>query len=277
MRDLIVLCSPPMQQQAPPQTPLAGTPASNLASASALMPPPSGPPPSHSAGIYPSPSPSSTYPSPSSSSSLYPGSPRTPQSAFTPESIGIVPQLQWVGITPTPGLWHSILFKCWSKREHYFLSCQHCCSGQTTIAYNKECVVPETWSCLCTIWGNKRSLLYRNIVSTVNLGCRLDLKRIALHARNAEYNPKVCCGLERRTLHTDVVSACVLCESVRCRLLFLLSSVLQQLSWELEIQERQHLSLALERWFALELKGAACRILSGCYMNVWIRFSFCCL
>ena len=32
----------------------------------------------------------------------------------------------------------------------------------------------------------------RNIVSTVNLDCRLDLKQIALQARNAEYNPKVC-------------------------------------------------------------------------------------
>ncbi|KAF8610227.1 TATA-box binding protein [Ceratobasidium sp. AG-I] len=31
---------------------------------------------------------------------------------------------------------------------------------------------------------------YRNIVATVNLDCRLDLKTIALHARNAEYNPK---------------------------------------------------------------------------------------
>ena len=30
----------------------------------------------------------------------------------------------------------------------------------------------------------------QNIVSTVSLGCPLDLKRIALHARNAEYNPK---------------------------------------------------------------------------------------
>ncbi|GBP83834.1 TATA-box-binding protein [Eumeta japonica] len=29
-----------------------------------------------------------------------------------------------------------------------------------------------------------------NIVSTVNLNCKLDLKKIALHARNAEYNPK---------------------------------------------------------------------------------------
>uniref|UniRef100_A0A452XHI2 TATA-box binding protein n=1 Tax=Aegilops tauschii subsp. strangulata TaxID=200361 RepID=A0A452XHI2_AEGTS len=34
--------------------------------------------------------------------------------------------------------------------------------------------------------GNER----RNIVSTVNLDCRLDLKQIALQARNAEYNPK---------------------------------------------------------------------------------------
>jgi len=31
----------------------------------------------------------------------------------------------------------------------------------------------------------------QNVVSTVNLGCKLDLKLIALHARNAEYNPKV--------------------------------------------------------------------------------------
>ena len=30
----------------------------------------------------------------------------------------------------------------------------------------------------------------RNIVSTVNLDCKLDLKTIALQARNAEYNPK---------------------------------------------------------------------------------------
>ncbi|GJM96091.1 hypothetical protein PR202_ga12900 [Eleusine coracana subsp. coracana] len=34
----------------------------------------------------------------------------------------------------------------------------------------------------------------QNIVSTVNLDCKLDLKAIALQARNAEYNPKVCTG-----------------------------------------------------------------------------------
>ncbi|CAG8645979.1 7078_t:CDS:2 [Paraglomus brasilianum] len=32
--------------------------------------------------------------------------------------------------------------------------------------------------------------ILQNIVATVNLDCRLDLKTIALHARNAEYNPK---------------------------------------------------------------------------------------
>ena len=31
----------------------------------------------------------------------------------------------------------------------------------------------------------------QNLVATVNLGCKLDLKSIALHARNSEYNPKV--------------------------------------------------------------------------------------
>jgi transcription initiation factor TFIID TATA-box-binding protein len=31
----------------------------------------------------------------------------------------------------------------------------------------------------------------QNVVATVNFGVALDLKQIALHARNAEYNPKV--------------------------------------------------------------------------------------
>jgi len=39
----------------------------------------------------------------------------------------------------------------------------------------------------------------RNIVATVNLGIRLDLKTIAMHARNAEYNPKVCFVLKALT------------------------------------------------------------------------------
>lgn len=31
---------------------------------------------------------------------------------------------------------------------------------------------------------------FRNVVSTANLKCKLDLKEIALKCRNAEYNPK---------------------------------------------------------------------------------------
>jgi transcription initiation factor TFIID TATA-box-binding protein len=34
----------------------------------------------------------------------------------------------------------------------------------------------------------------QNVVATVDLGCKLDLKEIALQARNAEYNPKVWCS-----------------------------------------------------------------------------------
>lgn len=37
--------------------------------------------------------------------------------------------------------------------------------------------------------GAPRPVL-QNIVATCNLGSELDLKTIALHARNAEYNPK---------------------------------------------------------------------------------------
>lgn len=59
------------------------------------------------------------------------------------------------------------------------------------------------------------SLITRNIVSTVNLSCKLDLKKIALHARNAEYNPKVgnifffqkfaCAFMEYRCLFLAIV------------------------------------------------------------------------
>ncbi|KAK2147347.1 hypothetical protein LSH36_557g00070 [Paralvinella palmiformis] len=38
--------------------------------------------------------------------------------------------------------------------------------------------------------GSGITPILQNIVCTVNLCCKLDLKKIALHARNAEYNPK---------------------------------------------------------------------------------------
>jgi len=40
-------------------------------------------------------------------------------------------------------------------------------------------------------WTDDAMRARRNIVATVNLDCKLDLKTIAFHARNVEYNPKV--------------------------------------------------------------------------------------
>ena len=44
-----------------------------------------------------------------------------------------------------------------------------------------------------------REMLLRNILTTVNLGCALDLKRIALQTCNAEYNPKRSASVIMRT------------------------------------------------------------------------------
>jgi len=46
----------------------------------------------------------------------------------------------------------------------------------------------------------------QNIVSTVNLGCKLDLKKIALHARNAEYNQKRFAAVIMRIRDTKTTS-----------------------------------------------------------------------
>lgn len=53
-----------------------------------------------------------------------------------------------------------------------------------------RCFLSEPTAYSCT-HINLHLVVYRNIVSTVNLACPLDLKAIALQARNAEYNPKV--------------------------------------------------------------------------------------
>ncbi|KAI9762108.1 MAG: hypothetical protein M4579_000588 [Chaenotheca gracillima] len=61
--------------------------------------------------------------------------------------------------------------------------------ADTTAANNVTPATPAaTPSAGPTVSGIVPTL--QNIVATVNLDCRLDLKTIALHARNAEYNPK---------------------------------------------------------------------------------------
>ncbi|GAA5952125.1 hypothetical protein JCM3765_005203 [Sporobolomyces pararoseus] len=49
------------------------------------------------------------------------------------------------------------------------------------VANDKEEIIPGVQGIVPTL---------QNIVATVNLECKLDLKTIALHARNAEYSPK---------------------------------------------------------------------------------------
>ena len=48
----------------------------------------------------------------------------------------------------------------------------------------------------------------QNIVATVNLDCKLELKSIALQARNAEYNPKVGGEQEVLGLHLHAAACC---------------------------------------------------------------------
>lgn len=74
--------------------------------------------------------------------------------------------------------------------------------------------------CSFTEWTH---LLFvcRNIVSTVNLGCPLDLKFIALQARNAEYNPKVLKPADAPSVSvfsfkTDCCSSSSCCVSAFC-------------------------------------------------------------
>ena len=76
----------------------------------------------------------------------------------------------------------------------------------------------------------------QNIVATVNLDCRLDLKTIALHARNAEYNPKV-----GTTEQSDTSRARVL-------LSFHMHSVSPQSSCGFVTPRRPHLFSHQGRW-----------------------------
>ncbi|POS81681.1 TATA-box-binding protein, partial [Erysiphe pulchra] len=52
---------------------------------------------------------------------------------------------------------------------------------------DNQCTAPTSGT---SLGGSGVIPTLQNVVATVNLDCRLDLKTIALHARNAEYNPK---------------------------------------------------------------------------------------
>ncbi|KAJ3117448.1 TATA-box-binding protein, partial [Physocladia obscura] len=49
---------------------------------------------------------------------------------------------------------------------------------------------PTPGGTIATHWTSGITPVLQNVVATVNMECKLDLKTIALRARNAEYNPK---------------------------------------------------------------------------------------
>ncbi|KAI1104945.1 transcription factor TFIID-domain-containing protein [Jackrogersella minutella] len=69
---------------------------------------------------------------------------------------------------------------------------QRTANGNVAQAANGTGVTPATPAATpaAVQGGSGLTPTLQNIVATVNLECRLDLKTIALHARNAEYNPK---------------------------------------------------------------------------------------
>lgn len=182
---------------------------------------------------------------------MTPITPATPAS----ESSGIVPQLQYVEnavwVNSTWCFWHLsaqlsmaevlLSFCAW---KYYF--CKHCYEVLKTKWHGKvspSSTLPFLPFPLCPSFFPTK---IRNIVSTVNLGCKLDLKTIALRARNAEYNPKVrphSISEKRVEFFFDVNY-------------FLIShSDLLPSSWEYENRGPLLSSSVLGRWCARELKG----------------------
>ena len=65
-------------------------------------------------------------------------------------------------------------------------------SSESPAPYSQMPTTPKKLTAVTPQPGIEPGLVpqLQNIVATVNLGCKLDLKKIALTAKNAEYNPK---------------------------------------------------------------------------------------
>lgn len=99
----------------------------------------------------------------------------------------------------------------------------------------------------------------QNIVSTVNLGCKLDLKKIALQARNAEYNPKRFAAVimrirEPRTTALIFSSGKMVCTGAKSEEMSRLAArkyarIVQKLGFEVLL--RIHFKISLIEYFSI--------------------------
>ncbi|XP_059070086.1 TATA-box-binding protein 2 isoform X2 [Cryptomeria japonica] len=111
--------------------------------------------------------------------------------------------------------------------------------------------------------------ILQNLVSTVNMGCKLDLKEIALHARNAEYNPKRFAAVimrirEPKTTALIFASGKMVCTGAKCEQNSKLAArkyarIIQKLGFPAQFKEFkiQNVVASCDVKFPIRLEGLA--------------------
>lgn len=111
--------------------------------------------------------------------------------------------------------------------------------------------------------------ILQNVVSTVDMGCRLDLKEIALHARNAEYNPKRFAAVimrirEPKTTALIFASGKMVCTGAKCEQHSKLAArkyarIIQKLGFPAQFKEFkiQNVVASCDVKFPIRLEGLA--------------------
>lgn len=111
--------------------------------------------------------------------------------------------------------------------------------------------------------------ILQNVVSTVDMGCRLELKEIALHARNAEYNPKRFAAVimrirEPKTTALIFASGKMVCTGAKCERHSKLAArkyarIIQKLGFPAQFKEFkiQNVVASCDVKFPIRLEGLA--------------------
>ncbi|KAG6484527.1 hypothetical protein ZIOFF_053046 [Zingiber officinale] len=96
----------------------------------------------------------------------------------------------------------------------------------------------------------------QNIVSTVNLDCKLDLKAIALQARNAEYNPKRFAAVIMR-IREPKTTALIFASGKMVSILFFYARIIQKLGFPAKFKDFkiQNIVGSCDAKFPIRLEG----------------------